>query len=694
MLTFALVMKKNGLTGTILTICMLMFASQVCALNPDSLSTRQKLLLVTGSGWNSLFSGLNIPFTGHPKVKGAAGETHAIKSKGIPALVLSDGPAGVRIKPIKRDGVRRYCTGFPVGTLVASMWDPEAAQAVGDGMGYEALEYGIDVLLAPGVNIQRNPLCGRNYEYYSEDPVLSGVTAGYVIRGIQQNGVGASLKHFACNNQETNRKKNDAIVDSSTLQNIYLKAFEIAIGIGRPWTVMSSYNLLNGERTQESHWLLTDILRKKWDYQGVVMSDWTGTRNSTRQIAAGNDLLEPGNMFQRWQLRRALRKGKLTMAQLDTCVQRILDLVEKTPAHRQYAYSNHPDRQRGAMISRKAATEGMVLLENNGALPLHGIHTVAVYGASAYELIAGGTGSGYVNKEHVVCIPQALQSACYAVDDSLSNIYLKYIRKRSSRLPYGGMGMLSKFMGRAGLRERAMEPEGIMQDCHRCDAAIIVIGRQAGEGRDRRIQDDFNLTTVEQHLIQDVCRTYHAMGKPVVVVLNVSGVVETASWKHLPDAVLCAWCPGQEGGHAIVDILTGRVNPSGRLPMTFPIDIHDLPSTSHFPTGDGNNVHTTHYAEGEMVGYRYFNSHGIAVSYPFGYGLSYTTFSQTEWQLHTDTDGVTWATTIVTNTGDVAGRYVVQYWNPTSTMHELQGYAKTSLLQPHQSEQMKIKLYK
>lgn len=663
-----------------------------------ALTVDEKLHLVTGSGWGSLLSGFGIPFTGHPRVPGAAGMTNAVPRLGIPQIVLSDGPAGVRIKPTRKGDERTYyCTRFPSGMTLASTWDVDVVRQTGAALGDEAAAYGIDIMLAPGMNIMRHPLCSRGYEYYSEDPLLSGRTAAAMISGIQSEGVGACAKHFAANNQETNRLANDARIDSATLRNIYLSGFEIAVREGKPWTVMSSYNRLNGERTQEDRWLLTDVLRRQWGFDGIVVTDWTGKRNTARQIAAGNDMMQPGDGMQRSELRGALRRGKLDEALLDTCVLRILNTIVRTRTFRGDTLGlGNPHFEKNAQVARRAAADGMVLLENrNGTLPLLPSQAgrVALFGCTSYELIAGGTGSGFVNSAYSVSMAEGLCNAGFVVDSRLSADYEKYNAKKSHRLGSGGFGPLQKYMGKGGIRERMLDSAYVQSFVDDNDVAMITIGRQAGEGKDRKVEDDFLLTDAERKLIRLVADAFHHASKRVVVVLNVTGVVETASWKSLPDAILMAWCPGQEGGNAIADVISGEVCPSGRLPLSFPINIDDFPASANFPQGtnrsktDSRTV--TRYGERDMVGYRYYNATNTACSYPFGYGLSYTDFSESEPSYLTDR---TEATVVVTNTGRSAGRHVVMLTDD-SPMRQLTGYAKTRLLQPGESDTLCIKVY-
>ena len=637
-------------------------------------------------------------------VPGAAGNTKAIPRFGIPSTVLPDGPAGIRIDPTREGSDRTYYgTGFPVGTAIASSWDVDLVENMTAAMGNEVLEYGADVILSPAMNIHRNPLCGRNFEYYSEDPVLTGKIGAAYIRGIQSNGVGTSVKHFAVNNQETNRHENDSRVGTRALREIYLKGFEIAIKEAGPWTVMSSYNKLNGEYTQQSYDLLTRILRDEWGFDGIVMTDWGSKEGTVKAAAAGNDLMMPGNETEVQRLIAAVKSGELPAADLDRNVKRMLEYIVKTPHFKGYKYSDAPDLKAHAKVARAAATESMVLLKNeDGVLPLKGTEKVALFGISSVDFVAGGTGSGNVNKAYVVNMVQGLENAGFTLVESLKDFNQKYVDFQKLNMRIGGESIL---LGESKVPETGLSKTYINSLVPESDLAIVVIGRNAGEGGDRRVDNDFNLTETERQLLNDVTTAYHLAGKKVVVVMNIGGVIETASWKNLADAILLAWQPGQEGGDAVADVLTGKVNPSGKLPMTFPVAYMDHPSSYNFPTGletsgrrgrNGSegvkNWDYTDYAESIWVGYRWFTTQDKAVSYPFGYGLSYTTFEYSKPVVKADRDGNITASVTVTNTGKVAGKEAVQLYvaAPAGGMEkparELKAFDKTKLLAPDESE--------
>ena len=676
-----------------------------------AMTLEEKATLLVGGARAVIVDG--VPTGTAAKVPGAAGNTRPIDRLGIPGTVLADGPAGLRISPT-RDGASQtfYCTGFPVGTLLASSWDLDLVEAVTTAMGQEVHEYGVDVLLAPGMNIHRNPLCGRNFEYFSEDPLLSGKMASAYVKGIQKNDVGVSVKHYAVNNQETNRNEDNARVSERALREIYLKNFEIAIKESAPWTVMSSYNQLNGEYTQQKKDLLTTILRDEWGYNGIVMTDWGSKAGTVKSAWSGNDLMEPGNQTEIDRIVAGVKDGSLAIEDVDRNVRNMLNYIVKTPAFKNYKYSNKPDLAGHAQVARKAAAEAMVLLRNeDNTLPVASGKKVALFGISSLDFVAGGTGSGNVNKAYVVNMKEGLENAGFTVDQALMNFYqaqLDYNRAVAALTSSGGRGF---GFGSAKAAEVAIPEAAVNNEARNNDLAIVVIGRNAGEGADRRMVDDFDLTNIERELLRNVSTAFHAAGKKVIVVLNIGGVIETNSWKNMVDAILLPWSPGQEGANAVADILTGKANPSGRLPMTFPINFMDHPSSANFPYNYDRNagnqgrgpqqprkdVDYTNYEEGIYVGYRYFATAGKEVSYPFGYGLSYTTFSYTKPVVKAVADGFE-ATVTVTNTGSVAGKEVVELYvsAPAGGLEkpacELKGFAKTRELKPGESQTVTIKV--
>ena len=655
-------------------------------------------------------------------VPGAAGTTYPLDSLGIPAVVLADGPAGLRIDATREgDSATYYCTHFPIGTLLASTWNTKLVEEVGQAIGEEVKEYGADVLLAPAVNIMRNPLCGRNFEYYSEDPVVAGKTAAAYITGVQKNDVGTSIKHFAANNQETNRMNTDAHISQRALREIYLKGFEIAIKESKPWTVMTSYNYINGVYTSESKDLVETILRDEWGYEGTVMTDWFGGKDGAKQMWAGNDMLQPGKKEQFDSIVAGVKSGKLSEADLDRNVQRVLNLVEKSPRFQGYQYSNKPDLKAHAAVTRQSAAEGMVLMKNNETLPLkENIKNVALYGCTSYDFIAGGTGSGNVNHAYVVSLLDGLKNGGYTVSDEIKTAYEKYIAdaKEAQKKALEEMAkkdkqaaMLASFMPGTLPAEKQFTADELAAQANGADVAIITIGRISGEFLDRK-SADFNLNDSEMKLIQQVCEVYHKAGKQVVVLLNIGGVIETASWKELPDAILCAWQAGQEGGNSVVDVLSGKQSPSGKFTMTWPVKFTDAYSSKNFPIdqnvkidmmnqgqkGNVKNVDYTDYEEDVYVGYRYFDSFDVPVSYPFGFGLSYTTFEYSDAKISQKND-IYDVTVTVKNTGGFEGKEVVELYisapdnkAANKPAKELKAFAKTKLLKPGESETLTLSI--
>ena len=683
----------------------------------SKLSLEDKAHFVIGTGMAG-FSG-DDAVIGATKnlVPGAAGTTYPLDSLGIPAIVLADGPAGLRIDATREgDSATYYCTHFPIGTLLASTWNTQLIEEVGQAIGEEVKEYGADVLLAPALNIMRNPLCGRNFEYYSEDPVVAGKTAAAYITGVQKNDVGTSIKHFAANNQETNRMNTDAHISQRALREIYLKGFEIAIKESKPWTVMTSYNYINGVYTSESKDLVETILRDEWGYEGTVMTDWFGGKDGAKQMWAGNDMLQPGKNEQFDSIVAGVKSGKLDEADLDRNVHRILNLVEKSPRYQGYQFSNKPDLKAHAEVTRQSAAEGMVLMKNNKALPFaESVKNVALYGCTSYDFIAGGTGSGNVNHAYVVSLLDGLKNGGYTVSDELKTAYEKYIAdcKEAKKKEIEEIAkkdkqaaMLASFLPGTLPAEMQFSAEQLTAQASVADVAIITIGRISGEFLDRK-SSDFNLNSSEMKLIQQVCEVYHKAGKQVVVLLNIGGVIETASWKDLPDAILCAWQAGQEGGNSVVDVLSGKQSPSGKFTMTWPVKFSDAYSSKNFPidqdpridmTNQGaksanvRNVDYTEYEEDIYVGYRYFDSFEVPVSYPFGFGLSYTTFEYNDAKINQKDDAIS-VTVTIKNTGEREGKEVVELYisapdnkAANKPAKELKAYAKTKALKAGESE--------
>jgi beta-glucosidase len=637
------------------------------------------------------------------KVPGAAGRTHAIPRLGIPSLTLSDGPAGVRMDPIRKgDTTKTYhATGFPIATLLASSWDTDLVNRIGVAMGSEVRDYGIDILLAPAMNIHRNPLGGRNFEYYSEDPLIAGKMAAAFVRGVQSNGVGTSIKHFAANNQEFNRMQSNSILSERALREIYLKGFEIAVKESQPWTVMSSYNLINGTPASESRELLTTILRGEWGFRGFVMSDWFGGKNAVEQMRAGNELLMPGLVTQTQAIIKAVNDGTLTKDVLDQNVEKVLNIILQSPTFKNAKYSNQPELKTNAQIARDSATEGMVLLKNdNNALPLSTPAKVALFGNASYDLVAGGTGSGDVHKKYVISLDQGLLNVGFTIDESLKQSYSEFIADQKAKRPKGEWFMLPP-----PIPEMPVATERVQKLATDTSIAIVTLGRNSGEFADRHVDNDFTIAATERALLQDVANAFHGQGKKVVVVLNVGGPIEVASWRSMVDAVLLAWQPGQEGGNAIVDVLSGKVNPSGRLATTFPMSYSDVASAKAFPGKElpgvkpsglnlfGNKPSEATYEEGIYVGYRYYSTFGVKPAYEFGYGLSYTNFSYDKVRVSTNKfqDRVVIAVP-VKNSGRVPGKEVVQLYVSAPKQKlakpaiELRGFAKTKLLKPGETQ--------
>ena len=624
------------------------------------------------------------------KVAGAAGEGYKIDKLEIPGIVYADGPAGLRIDPTRRgDSNEYYCTAFPTSSVLAASFDTELVGEVTRAMGNEVKEYGVDVLLAPAMNIHRNPLCGRNFEYFSEDPVLAGKIAAAYINGIQSNGVGTSVKHFAVNNQETYRNGIDAHLTERALREIYLKGFEIAVKEAHPWTIMSSYNKINGVLASENKFVLTDILRGEWGFDGFVMTDWWAEENGARQIAAGNDLLMPGTQHQWEEIIDGVKSGRLDEALLDKAVENILRITLRTSTFNDYKYSNKPDLAQHAEITRRRGSEGMVLLKNDGALPFtKKTKKIALFGVDSYDTLVGGSGSGNVNRKYKVNLDEGLTLAGYRLTPSVSDEISSYVKQQKA-------GMSENFWTVPVIPEKPISSAMAIQAAKESDIAVFTIGRMAGEGGDRTLtKGDWFLSDAEMDNLRTVCEAFHAAKKKVVVVLNMGSIIEMASWKDLPDAILHAWLPGQEAGNSIADVLCGKVNPSGKLPTTVAVKYEDYPSADNFPFSNDNPSEVC-YDEDIFVGYRHFDTRKVAPLYEFGFGMSYTSFSYSGLSVTPSGDGFDVKVT-VTNNGKVAGKESVQIYvsAPKGRLlkaeKELKAFAKTALLEPGKSQTLSM----
>ena len=678
------------------------------------MTLEEKAKLLVG-GANNFFSANAVVGGEADLVAGAAGTSPAIPRLGIPATVLTDGPAGVRIDPTRKGTDKTYyATAFPIGSCLASTWNTELVNKVGQAIGNETKEYRCDVILGPGMNLHRNPLCGRNFEYYSEDPLLTGKIAAAYIQGVQSQGAGVSAKHFAINSQETDRTAVDERVSQRAARELYLRGFEIAVRESDPWTVMSSYNQINGQYSMGNRDLLTKILREDWGFKGIVMTDWIGIREglpTITEVQAGNDLMEPGQPAQVNEIIEGVKSGKLDIKDVDRNVRRMLEYIVKTPSFQKYPASNNPDFVAHAAITRQSANEGIVLLKNNGTLPWKNgsIKTVALFGENSYDFLSGGTGSGCVHPPYVVDMLEGLKNAGIKSSETLTDIYRKYIefaRVKFQAERHPAKWYQNEYFGQQKYPEIGLDPICINKEVNGTDAAIITIGRQAGEGVDRDINTEFNLNAEERALITDVCNAFHAAGKPVIVIINSGSVIETASWSGYPDAILCAWQPGMEGGNSIADLLTGKVNPSGKLTMTWPIAATDHASTKNFPgqidayslqqmIGSKRPIpgHAyTNHEEDIYVGYRYFDTFGRDVAYPFGFGLSYTTFAFSKPVVKAKGKNAVEVSITVKNTGSVSGKEVAQVYvkapkgNLEKPAQELKAFAKSRELQPGESE--------
>ncbi|MBE6585794.1 MAG: hypothetical protein E7645_04610 [Ruminococcaceae bacterium] len=610
--------------------------------------------------------------TQNVKLEGASGGTYEIPRLGVPSITVNDGPAGVRY------GTTVW---YPSVINMSSSWDTKLVKEIGISMAEDALAQDIDIILAPGMNIQKNVLGGRNFEYVSEDPLLTAYIASAYTDGIQSLGVGVSLKHFAANNQETARSQISANVTERALREIYLKAFGMVIESSAPYTVMSCYNLINGQRVATRYDLLTTYLRGECGFDGYVMSDWGSGGTVVEKVNAGNDINMPGDAADPDTLLAAYQAGKVDPLMLDTACGNILGVVVRCHAftdpdqHTRLDYRNH-----GEQVAN-AAADTMVLLKNEGtSLPLADGTTVAVFGNGSVKTIYGGAGSGSVGARTHVSIMDGLKAADgLTVFDAANN-------------PFLGCEEHSPL-------DESKDVEVTEAYAKKCaegaDVAIIVISRGSTEGADRNtLEGDFRLNATEISMITRVSEAFHTKGKMVVVLLNTGSPIEVVSWRNYVDAILWIGYPGERAGTSVAKVLLGDVNPSAKTTISWPTAYDTTPAYRHFP---GNASDATYY-EDIYVGYRYYSTFAVTTAYPFGYGLSYTSFEYSDFSVEKQKDGSVMAKVTIKNVGETAGREIAQVYvsKPETTLeqaaYELAGFGKTRLLAPDESETLTIRI--
>ena len=586
----------------------------------------------------------------------SAWTTTPVERLGLPEAIVSDGPHGVRrqadVHAMGQQSLPATC--FPTASCAASTWDVDLIRRMGNALGIECQALDVNVLLGPGANMKRSPLCGRNFEYYSEDPFLAGEMAASLIKGVQEKGVGTSLKHYAANNQEYQRFSINAVIDERALREIYLTAFEKAVKQGDPWTVMCCYNKVNGAYGSENYHLLTEILKDEWGYEGVVVSDWGAVHDRVAALKAGLDLEMPGPRPARVQaVIDAVRAGELDEAVLDDSVLRLLRMVEKG-LDRPSAASFDVDAHHA--LAAEVAAEGMVLLKNDGILPLTGVTKVAVIGRAAQHAHFQGGGSSHINPTKVA-VP---------------------LDELKARLGDAEVTYAEGYPADDALRpDLTGEAVALAQSAEVAVLYIALPTYKESEGYDRT---DLDLTAQQVALIKAVS----AVQPRTVVVLNNGAPVAMCAWIDGVGAVLEAYMMGQAGGIAIAEILTGAVNPSGKLAETFPLALSDTPAYLNWPGGAGE----VRYGEGLYIGYRYYDAKRVPVLFPFGYGLSYTCFAYSNVRasaaIFKDVEGVT-VSVDVTNTGCAAGKEIVQVYvhdresGLARPEKELKGFAKVAL---------------
>ena len=588
-----------------------------------------------------------------------------VAAKGLPNYTITDGPHGLRkARNTESMDVEENvpATCFPPAAGMACSWNPELVERVGEAMGEECIQEQVAVILGPGVNIKRNPLGGRCFEYWSEDPYLAGHTAVGIVKGVQSKGVGTSLKHFAANNQETDRLRISATISPRAMREIYLPAFEYIVKTAQPWTVMCSYNKINGVFSSQNRWLLTDVLRGEWGFKGIVMSDWGAVSDRVAALNAGLNLeMPPSNTDS--QIVAAARDGRIPAAQLDEMAQGMIDLVAKArPAMSRDGYQYDVDAHNE--VARQAAVESMVLLKNEDAtLPVAKGAKIAVIGEFARTPRYQGAGSSLINPTKLTSFLDALEERGVAAD----------------------------FAPGFTLDDAAQDPaltEQAVTAAQQADVVLLFLGLPSAYE-----SEGFDRTTLDIPAKQVEVLDAVAAANPNVAVVLSNGSVVSLPWRGRAKAILETWLLGQAGGAALADVIFGDETPSGKLAQTIIDDVNDDPSAMNWPGEEGR----VDYGEGVFVGYRYYDTFRKQVTYPFGYGLSYATFDVHDATVAKTGPRTAEVTVTVTNTSDVAGAETVQvYVAPPKAkvarpVHELKGFAKVAL-EPGESKNVTIAL--
>lgn len=591
---------------------------------------------------------------------GDAWHLQGVESKGIPGYMITDGPHGLRKSLASSTGETDLdasvpATCFPPAAGLSSSWNPELIRKVGEAMGEECIQEKVAVILGPGVNIKRNPLGGRCFEYWSEDPYLAGHEAVGIVEGVQSKGVGTSLKHFAANNQETDRLRVDARIGQRALREIYFPAFEHIVKTAQPWTVMCSYNKINGVHSAQNRWLLTDVLRGEWGFEGIVMSDWGADHDRVASLNAGLNLEMPPS-YTDDEIVCAARDGRIAPAQLDAMAQGMIELVNRTRTAMsvddyRFDVDAHDE------VAHQAAVESIVMLKNDGAILPLGTDAasgqkIAVIGEFARTPRYQGGGSSHIT-------PTRMTS------------FLDALAERGIAAEFAPGFTLDLEPADSALEAQAVDA------AKRADTVLMFLGlpeAAESEGFDR---DTLDIPAKQIALLDAVA----AANEQVVVVLSNGSAVSVAPWAGRAKGILESWLLGQAGGPALADVIFGRTSPSGKLAQTIPMDVNDDPSMVNWPGEEGH----VDYGEGVFVGYRYYDTYGKAVDYPFGYGLSYATFEISGAAVARTGANTAVVTATVTNTSDVDGAETVQVYvapgkaDVARPRHELKGFAKVFL---------------